>query len=62
MIPETQPLPVTQQHEEIFSSPSLATNNRYQLLQNTLYIIQTIDFRVEQLATKNKSKGKNKNK
>ena len=34
IIPEKHPLPETQQHDEIFSSPTVATNNRYQLLQN----------------------------
>ena len=35
VIPETDSIPTTQQQDESFSSPSLATNNRFQLLQNT---------------------------
>lgn len=34
IIPETKPLPATQQQDEIFTSLSVITNNRYQLLQN----------------------------
>lgn len=34
VIPETDSIPTTQQQDESFSSPSLATNNRFQLLQN----------------------------
>ena len=35
IIPETNPLPTTQQDEESFASPAIGTNNRYQILQNT---------------------------
>lgn len=35
IMPEKNPLPTTQQHEEIFTSQSVVTNNRYQLLENT---------------------------
>lgn len=35
IMPEKNPLPTTQLPEEIFTSQSVVTNNRYQLLENT---------------------------
>ena len=35
IIPGIYPIPTTQEPDESFSSPSLATNNRFHLLQNT---------------------------
>ena len=34
-VSETYPIPTTQEQDEFFSSPSLATSNRFQPLQNT---------------------------
>ena len=34
IIPETNPLPITQQDEE-FNSPAIVTNNRYKILETT---------------------------
>ena len=41
IIPGIYPIPTTQEPDESFSSPSLATNNRFHLLQNTRDLQET---------------------